>query len=77
MMQIIMVLLMISITLWIFFGNFLVLYAFFRVRQIRSIDNMIIVSLSATDFLLSISVAPLAIYNLVSLILPLSYQSKS
>ena len=28
---------------------------------------MIIASLSATDFLLSISVAPLAIYNLVSL----------
>ena len=61
--EIIAIVAMVLITLWIFIGNFLVLYAFFSVRQIRTIDNMIIASLSATDFLLSISVAPLAIYN--------------
>lgn len=66
MIEIVAVLIMALITLWIFIGNFLVLYAFFSVRQIRSIDNMIIASLSATDFLLSISVAPLAIYNLIA-----------
>jgi hypothetical protein len=65
MMPIYMLVIMLFITLWIFFGNLLVLLAFFFIKQIRSVDNMIIGSLSFNDFLLSLSVAPLAIFNLV------------
>lgn len=65
-MEILMLTIMSIITAWILFGNLLVLIAFIRHKQIRTIDNMIIGSLSINDFLLSISVAPLAIFNYVS-----------
>ena len=51
---------------WIMFGNFLVLLAVIKQRNLRTLSNFVIASLAVTDFFLALVVVPLGAYQLVS-----------
>ena len=57
---------LIVIPLWMLSGNILVLLSVWLHRRLRTLSNWVIASLAFTDFLLSVTVVPLGLYQLVS-----------